>query len=241
MRILVLLAYFPAILKWVAGLYWGKTYRTLLATDVPGSYSYTGNFNRKLSYDEKYEAIRGEFQGSSELCFEIARRIIQIRRGRNPRKNWLFLYGAILNHHEAIYSGLTLRWIVSVLDTYSDMRCNTRHKLAAGEIRSFVLGLRLGFSMALQSVPDPTVAPEPLHHFPKEEIWSGIIHFDHKIGDTYRNYIQRTADELKSLPSMASAWRVVLLRVASLPPLGYALTNNAKSREVFETITRTKE
>lgn len=240
MRVLVFLAYFPAVLKWIAGLYWGKTYRTMLRTTVPGSYTYKGNFNRKLPLDEKYEAIRGEFQGSSELCFEIARRIIQIRRGKSPVQNWLFLYGAVLNHPDAVYSGLTLRWIVSVMDTFSDMPCRKTHKLAAGTIRSFVLGVRLGYSMALQSVPDPTVSPKPLHHFPQKEIWEGIIHFDHKIGDTYRHYIRRTADDMKPIPSMASAWRVVLTRMAALPPIGYALTNNAKSRDVFDTITRTR-
>lgn len=238
MRALIWLAYFPWLLKLFTRLVWGRKYRALISATVPGDYAYTGNFNRKLPVDQKFEAIRGEFQGGSELCFDVAKKIIRLRRGYARHRNWLFLYGAILNHPREIFSGLTLRWIVSVLDTFGDMPCPRRAKLAASTMRSFVLGIRLGYSVAVQSVSDPEVHDAPLHHMPQKEIWDGVIHFDYRIGDTYRNYIARTGRELSTMPAMAEAWRNILLKIAKHPPLGFALTHNERSRQAFAEATR---
>jgi hypothetical protein len=238
MSALIWLAYFPGLLKWLTRLVWGRRYRALMSQIVPGSYEYTGNFNRKLPIDEKFESIRGEFQGQSELSFDVVKKIIRLRRGFSRHRNWLFLYGAILNHPQAVFSGLTLRWIVSVLDTFGDMPCPRHYKLAAGTMRGFVLGLRLGYSIAVQSVKDPEVQDEPIHFFHQREIWAGIIHFDYKIGDTYRNYMTRTNRELRSMPAMAEAWRNILIKVARHPALGFALTHNERSRQAFIDATR---
>jgi hypothetical protein len=238
MQLRIWQVYAPAAFKIAAGLRWGREYRALKEQTIPGTYAYSGNFNRKIALEEKYDAIREEFSGSSELCFEIIRRIIQIRRDIDVQTNWLYVFGAILNHPDEIFSRLTLRWIISVLDTFSDMPCPRRYKLAAATIRSFVLGIRLGYSMAVQSVSDPVVADEPIHFLPNQEIWDGIIHFNYKTGDTYRNYIQRTTRELAPTPCMASAWRAALVRMSKYPPLNYALTSNKKSRAIFEDITR---
>ncbi|MBL0373106.1 hypothetical protein JJB09_13810 [Rhizobium sp. KVB221] len=237
MWLIVRLALFPNLLKAITRILWGKTYRRLGRQKVEGQYRHAANFSHKASVEEKLVDLRSEFAGSNELCLEVLKRIIQIRRNEEAEKNWLFVFGAVLNQPNELFGNLTLRWIVSVLDTFSDMPCSSEYRLAAGQLRSFSLGVRLGLTMGLQSVPDPKTHEEPLHFMNKEEIWDGIIHFNYKWGDTYRTLLLRVARDVESIPAMRVAWSAILKRLVVYPPFDIALRKNKESRRIFEEVT----
>ena len=237
MWLIVRLALFPGLLKFVAKIVWGGTYARLAAKPIEGTYRHAANFNRRIPLDEKLNDLRSEFVGANELCFEIAARVIQIRRGIDTFRNWLFIFGAVLNHPHAVFNGLTLRWIVSILDTFSDMPCAQRYRLAAGELRSFVLGVRLGLTMGLQSVPDVTMNDTPTHFLNKVEIWDGIMHFNYESGDTYRNLIERVARNMEPMPAMREGWKAILKRLVLYPPFDVAFRKNKHNLRAFKKIT----
>ncbi len=230
------IVFFPRCLKAISKIVWGKRYAELAGQSIDGDYVHAANFNRNLPLDDKYQIIRCEFAQSNELCFEIVKRIIQIRREIGPKSNWLFVFGAILNYPELIFPNLTSRWMISVLDTIADMPCPRSYRLAAAQLRNFMLGVRLGHSMALQYVVDPAIADEPVHFFLNEEMWDGIIHVNYRYGDTYRNLFDRVSNELRAFPSLHEAFKAAIIRMTDYPPLKMAFLNNEKSREQYNEI-----
>jgi hypothetical protein len=128
---------------------------------------------------------------------------------------------------------MTSRWIIAVLDTFSDMPCPRTYRLAAEQIRNFSLGVRLGYSMAIQHAHDPTLAEEPQRLLKAVEIWDGINHFNYAVGDTYLNLIRRTRNSLAGMPDLYEAWKVLLARMTLHPPFRTAFLNAERSAETF--------
>jgi hypothetical protein len=178
--------------------------------------------------------LRSEFSGSNELCFELVKRIIQVRRGISEAANWLYIYGAILNCPRKVFPHITVRWTISIIDTLCDQPCPRSHRLAAAQIRNFVLGVRLGQSMALQFVADPSPLETPAHLFVGEEMWDGIIHFNYANGNTYRNLIERVHREIGQIRYLDEAWRSILKRMVQHRFYRTAFLQNDISRQYYE-------
>ena len=215
-------------------LLFSRDYSRLLAERVSGRYRYAADFSRTSPLEEKFQNILPEFAGAPLLCFEMACRIVRIRRNDRALWNWFYVFGAILNGGDPIFRSMTSRWIVSVLDTFSDMPCPAAYRSAAEPIRNFSLGVRLGYSMALQHALDPTMMDEPQRLLDAFEIWDGVAHFNHAKGDTYSNLLLRSRRSMSAAPELYEAWKTILARMTLLPPLRTAFLTGARSRSVFE-------
>ncbi len=215
-------------------LLFSRDYSRLLAERVSGPYRYATDFSRTAPLEEKFQSIRSEFAGAPLLCFEMACRIIRIRRNDRALWNWLYVYGAVLNGGDQIFRSMTSRWIVSVLDTFSDMPSPATYRSAAEQIRNFSLGVRLGYSMALQHVRDPATLDEPQPLQGGFEIWDGVAHFYYLKGDTYSNLLLRSRRAMSAAPELHEAWKTILARMTLMPPFRTAFLTGAHSRTVFE-------
>lgn len=214
----------------------GREARRAAAERLPGTPEIVNEFGRGMSLDEKFAAVDPELRGATRLAREVVHRVIRIRRGVDVARDWLFVAGAVGAHGDALWPDLSSRWIVSILDTYSDHAPPAR-RLAADAIRNLVLGIRLGESMALQHCADPALADTPQRELFRVELWDNIIHFNYRRGDTYRNLLSRMERNLAAAPELRGAWAVLLTRMASHPPLATALLRNAANAEAFRKAT----
>jgi hypothetical protein len=103
---------------------------------VPGRRRPRGT-GRKDDLERHLAKLRTEFAREPELCFELARTIVLIRREIDLARNLRRFYEILEFDPEFLWAALSKRWLVSVGDTIAD-HGNARERNAALCIGLFV-------------------------------------------------------------------------------------------------------
>jgi len=210
------------VLRLIASRYLHSRLELLAHEMSPGSAEDTHSWQaRRLSIDEAFDYIRPEFGGMPLICFEVAKRIVLLRRQTDVVPAWYFFRAALDDQHAVIMKYFTSRWIISALDTVVDF-ASPGEAARAEALKDFFLGVRYGYSMLFQRAglaqTNPRLDNEDLDR--AQNIWDGINQFNYRGGDTYGNLVLRLNRTLRGYPYLESAARQLHARIARHPVLG---------------------
>lgn len=214
---------------------------SLADKEISGTPEWINNFDSHLPIDEKIACLLPEFRGTNQLCVEIARRIILARRGVERYENTLFISAAIYQCPLKVFSSLSTRWTLSIMDTLADYAPQPL-ATAASLLTNFVLGIRLGFTAAHVNLADPQLYGQSkdsisklnaIRQLRRKEIWNHVIYFNFENGDTYRNYLRRCQRLLRAHTPLYIAYYYILKRLSESPYFDGILTRDEQFRTLL--------
>ena len=168
---------------------------------------------RRNQLDEQFELIRSEFAGSSQLCYELAKTIVLIRREIELSKN-VEIFFEILNHDiNFLCDSLSTRWLVSVCETIADYG-NPRQRLAAICISTLVNLVKMAESERLLR-PEAKCWPSQYMEQWPHDLKDGMTSYHIRHGDMPRNLWRRMDDCLQDTPELQKILNTIIERLKS--------------------------
>jgi hypothetical protein len=168
---------------------------------------------RRSQLDEQFEMIRSEFAGGSQLCFELAKTIVLIRREQELSKN-VDRFFEILNHDiHFLCASLSTRWLVSVCDTIAD-HGNPQQRTAGICISTFVNLVKLAESERLLCSDAERCPARYLEQWP-HDLKDGMTSYHIHHGDMPRNLWRRMDACLHNTPVMQKIFETIMERLKS--------------------------
>ncbi|MEO0423163.1 MAG: hypothetical protein AAF184_12550 [Pseudomonadota bacterium] len=177
---------------------------------------------REGSLEAQLQAIRADFAGASALCLAAAELVVHLRRGVDLEGSRGALFA--LTHHpetaDFLARELSLRWLVSVLDSYADHAPGTE---AAGAMALSVLvnTIKLAETERLivsDPAHDDTRRAQLAARFPTP-LFGGVNAFRLESGDMVRNLFARLETVLQDEPFLIAAFARVRRELRTQPNL----------------------
>lgn len=147
------------------------------------------NLNRFADVEENIKQVRKEFVGKPELCHQIVKHIIYLRRGIEVEDNWNRFCYLVKHFLPQLLKHLDARWLVSVCDTYID-HGDALQSAIAMNIVSIVQSTNI-MSTIIHTQVDPGMLIERMQTDVKYPTWGGLITCDIVTGDTIHNMMTR--------------------------------------------------
>ncbi|MEM9387801.1 MAG: hypothetical protein AAGA68_22295 [Pseudomonadota bacterium] len=196
--------------------------RALMAQRLAGHSSPISVTGRERSLDAQLEAIRADFDGASALCLRVAELVVHLRRGVDLDATRGALFALTLHPETGDFLAreLSLRWLVSVLDSYAD-HAPLGH--AAG-----ALGLSVLVNAVKLAETERLIVGDPAHdesrraqlaaRFPTP-LFGGVNAFRLESGDMVRNLFERLETVLQDEPFLIAACERVRRELREQPNL----------------------
>lgn len=160
---------------------------------------------------EQFELIRPEFGGKSQLCFELAKTIVLIRREIDLSENVERFFAILFFDFQNTCDSLSTRWLVSVLDTIAD-HGNPQQRIAATSISSFVNLVKLAETEHLLRADTPDSSANYVAAWP-HDLGHGMTSYNLHDGDMPRNLFERIEKSLESTPALRAIFQKILGRM----------------------------
>lgn len=195
---------------------------------------------RRANVRDQLELIRTEFSGKSELCYELAKTIVLIRRELDLSDN-VGRFFEILNYDSSdLIKSLSVRWLTSVCDTIADHGA-IQQRSAAVCMSTFVNLVKLAETERLLSTVSEISESSYLENWP-HDLGDGLSSYHIHRGDLVRNLISRINRCLNNEPlleqvfgeivSRFQASENMLSRLAKLNPEFWELRQQASVQRV---------
>lgn len=168
---------------------------------------------RRSELDEQFELIRPEFAGGSQLCFELARRIILIRRELDLDENVEAFFEILYHDIHFICQSLSARWLISVCDTIAD-HGNPQQRTGAICISTFANLVKLAESESILR-SDAEIRPDQYMQQWPHDLGNGMTSYHLFDGDMPRNLWRRINRSLDNTPVLQLIFETLVERLKS--------------------------
>jgi hypothetical protein len=195
---------------------------------------FTINRKRHRDLDEHMDALRPEFVGRPEVCLEVIRRIVLLRRQIDVDENWKELKQLLEKYEDVLIAEMNTRWLLSICDSYADFGTDVERS-GAMLIVAFVNAIKLADTerlMLLSAQIDPgkiatqTKEPQPLY--------DGLTVYVVKTGDMPANMFARIDKTLRATPMLQRIWSTIFQRLQRSENLLSRLAKHHQRGEFFQ-------
>jgi len=146
-----------------------------------------------------------------KIALDLIDIIRNIRRSRDIEANLEALHELIRTRDKDIIAELSVRWLVSICDTFADYGTEIERRNAL-LVSMFINMLRIAEAVGAISGPfQPTRVGEV--RSTRIEFFDGVMMFDIDRQDTYLNLCKRMARLMKDTPFLLAVWNEVLVRI----------------------------
>lgn len=179
-----------------------------LLSIIPGNP--TGLYTEKQqNINNHIEHTKKEFCGQPQVCFEVARLIILIRRKQNIANNYAEFQKLSTEYSNVLCNSMTTRWLVSVLDTISDY--GEQHQKAGALSVSVFVNMLIVSDTIMDSLEASEVPSKPFDT--NNSTKYGCMMLNTQTGDNVYNFIQRINLAAGSCDLVSSIWREIHGRI----------------------------
>ena len=147
------------------------------------------NLNRAQDLEQNILQVKSEFVGKPQICHELVKTIIYIRRKANMTENTARFYDLWNLYKKTLLTELDTRWLLSVVDTAIDIGDDLEAAVAMN-ISQCVNQCNIHASLLVNCV-DGRFDVNKLSQELKFPTWDGMISVDVPTGDMVHNMMVR--------------------------------------------------
>ena len=163
------------------------------------------NLNRLSDIEKNIQAVRAEFIGMPEVCHQIVRHIIHLRRDCSNTEHAVAFFRLLTMYMPTLLEHLNVRWLLSICDTIVDI--GSPHQSAvAMNIVQCINRCNLDMTLAVNMV-DGRLDQRKLAQEIKAPTWGGMITADVPTGDMLHNMMLRLETVVQSDDTLYSIWK----------------------------------
>lgn len=152
---------------------------------------------RENSLEAQFALIRPEFAGGPTLCYELAKRIVLIRRGIEHEVNIRDFFRILEFATEVLCQRLSTRWLVSVCDTIADHGRSPSEKANAICISLFINLIKLAETESILKGAAGSAGNEQFDSDIALERF--LVGWPHSLGDGMTSYHPQRGDMPRNL------------------------------------------
>jgi hypothetical protein len=162
------------------------------------------NLIREAGLSENIAMVRQEFVGQPEICHELVKHIMHIRRGIDVDHNTNCFYDLWEKYSHILIKEYNSRWLISVVDTIIDTGDDLEAAVAMNISQCIN---RCGLDVALQvNSVDYRYDPDRVVAEIKVPTWDGLETPDIPSGDMMHNMMVRLDGVVASVPMLNEIW-----------------------------------
>ncbi len=169
------------------------------------------NLNRAQNVDQNILQVRSEFVGKPEVCHELVKLIIYLRRDIDVDNNRELFFQLWEKYHETLLKELDTRWLLSVVDTVIDVGDDLESAVAMN-ISQCINQCNIHTSLLINCV-DGRLDANKLQRELKAPTWDGMITIDVPNGDMVHNMMVRMDTIISKEPWLNDIWTEIKSRL----------------------------
>jgi len=166
---------------------------------------------RRQNVEEHLTALRKEFAGKPEVCFQVARMIVYLRRNLKPDESWKMLRDLLENNLDLCLKNFNTRWLISICDTYADY--GTPQERANAMLISTVVNMVKLIETIRLVGKNPELDWQKVGRQKSRRLWNGVTTFNIVRGDMTRNLFSRINACFTETPVLEEIWFAVYKRL----------------------------
>lgn len=186
------------------------------------------NLNRVADVEQNIQNARREFVGKPEICHELVRRIIYLRREIDTKENIEAFFDLWERYQEVLLKEYDVRWLLSVVDTVVDVGSDLEAAVAMN-ITQCVNQCNIHAGMMVNMV-DGRFDAGKLRQEIKVPTWGGMITPDFPNGDMIYNMQVRLDSVVSTVPMLDRIWGEIKSRLRDEPNLPMNILCGASNR-----------
>lgn len=171
------------------------------------------NLNRLDNTEENIKRVRSEFVGKPEVCHELVKLIIYLRRNIDTESNSEKFFDLWEKYSEVLLKELDTRWLLSVVDTVIDVGDDLEAAVAMN-ISQCVNQCNIHTSLLVNCV-DGRLDGNKLRQELKFPTWDGMITIDVPHGDMLHNMMVRMDVIISREPWLNDIWVEIKKRLGA--------------------------
>ena len=194
------------------------------------------NLNRIHDTQKNINAVRAEFVGKPQVCHELVKYIILLRREIDVEVNSEKFFDLWEKYYEVLIRELDIRWLLSVVDTVVDIG-DDQESAVAMNISQCINQCNIHTSLLINSV-DGRLDDRKLRTELKVPTWGGMISVDVPGGDMIFNMMNRLDKVVATEPFLNDIWVEIKKRLRTEKNLPMNIftfySRNPKQRKYFQ-------
>ncbi len=172
------------------------------------------NLIRQPDLSENIAAVRQEFVGQPEICHELVKHIMYIRRGIDSEYHSQCFYDLWEKYSDVLIKEYNSRWLISVVDTVVD---TGEHLEAAVAMNISQCINRCGLDVALQiNSVNYAYDVQRVGMEIKVPTWDGLETPDIPTGDMMHNMMVRLDGVVSTVPMLNEIWLEIKNRLRGI-------------------------
>lgn len=169
------------------------------------------NLNRAQDLEQNILQVKSEFVGKPQICHELVKTIIYIRRKVNMTENTARFYDLWNLYKKTLLTELDTRWLLSVVDTAIDIGDDLEAAVAMN-ISQCVNQCNIHASLLVNCV-DGRLDVNKLSQELKFPTWDGMISVDVPTGDMVHNMMVRMDEVIGTESWLMEIWTEIKNRL----------------------------
>ncbi len=162
------------------------------------------NLNRIADTDKNISAVRSEFVGKPEVCHQLVKHIICLRRRIDVEHNYAEFTKLLEQYKDTLLEHMDVRWLISICDTVADHGTPLEQSIAMNIVAT-IQSTNITTTV-LSTCKDPNMIAQRMVTDVKYPTWGGMITCDMYTGDTIYNMMQRLDSVIAQHSLLNSIW-----------------------------------